>query len=44
LHLYDDRGVDVISTHPNNLKALYKKYNEWILDYDREMIDAIFKR
>ena len=42
LHLYDDRGVDVISTYPNNLKALYKKYNEWILDYDREAIDAIF--
>ena len=41
-HLYDDRGVDIVSTHPNNLKALYKKYNEWILDYDREMIDAIF--
>jgi hypothetical protein len=43
LHLYDDRGMDVISIHPNNLKALYKKYNEWILDYDRERIDAIFK-
>ena len=43
LHLYDDRGMDVISIHPNNLKALYKKYNEWILDYDREEIDSIFK-
>jgi len=43
LHLYDDRGMDVISTHAHNLKALYTKYNEWILDYDREEIDEIFK-
>ena len=43
LHLYDDRGMDIISTHPNNLKGLYKKYNEWILDYDREKIDRIFR-
>jgi len=42
LYLYDDRGMDVISIHTNNLKALYKKYNEWILDYDREEIDEIF--
>jgi len=42
LYLYDDRGMDVISIHANNLKALYKKYNEWILDYDREEIDALF--
>ena len=43
LHLYDDRGMDIISTHPNNLKGLYTKYNEWILDYDRKKIDEIFR-
>jgi hypothetical protein len=44
LHLYDDRGMDVISVHPNKLKSLYKKYNEYILDYDRDRIDVVFNR
>ena len=43
VHLYDDRGMDIISINPDNLKALYKKYNQWILDFDRERIDVIFK-
>ena len=41
-YLYDDRGCDIIASDRNNLRHLYEKYNEWILDYDREEIDKIF--
>lgn len=40
---YDDRGLDVIASNVEVLRPLYEKYNEWILDYDRERIDKIFQ-
>ncbi len=43
LNLYDDRGMDIIATHAESLQDLYHDHNEWILDYDRERIDAVFK-
>ncbi len=43
LNLYDDRGMDVIASDKKALAALYKTHNSWILDYDREKIDAVFK-
>nr|WP_315363603.1 DUF3885 domain-containing protein [Cytobacillus firmus] len=42
-HLYDDRGCDVIASNKEDLRPLYEEYNEWILDYDREQIDQLFK-
>ncbi len=42
LYLYDDRGMDVISNSVNDLRELYTKFNSWILDYDREVIDEVF--
>lgn len=44
LILYDDRGMDIIANNKDNLTAVYKTYNKWILDYDREQIDKIFKQ
>lgn len=41
-HLYDDRGLDIISADCDRLFPIYQKFNEWILDYDREKIDAVF--
>ena len=41
-HLYDDRGLDVISSEKEYLKDVYTKFNDWILDYDRKKIDSIF--
>lgn len=41
-HVYDDRGCDVLSTSSKNIKDMYKKYNHWILDYDRNEIDKVF--
>lgn len=42
-HLYDDRGCDVIASNKENLLPLYEDLNDWILDYDPEEIDHIFK-
>lgn len=42
-HLYDDRGCDVIASKKDDLRSLYEERNSWILDYDREQIDQLFK-
>ncbi|WP_033543870.1 DUF3885 domain-containing protein [Planococcus sp. CAU13] len=42
-HLYDDRGCDIIAADKEDIRFLYERYNDWILDYDREKIDAVFK-
>ncbi len=44
LNLYDDRGMDVIAANKESLVNLYTTYNHWILDYDKDKIDALFKR
>ena len=41
-HLYDDRGCDVIASNKKELRPLYEKFNDWILDYDREQINQLF--
>ncbi|MBM2884544.1 DUF3885 domain-containing protein [Chromobacterium phragmitis] len=40
-HPYDDRGMDIIG-NTAILSGLYRKYNEFLLDYDREAMDASF--
>jgi hypothetical protein len=41
-HYYDDRGLDIVSEKKETISLLYKNYNKWILDYDREKINKIF--
>lgn len=41
-HLYDDRGADLVTDDKEFLRPIYERFNSWILDYDREKIDAIF--
>lgn len=41
-NMYDDRGLDIIASDKEILKSLYEKYNDWVLDYDREKIDKVF--
>lgn len=41
-HVYDDRGCDLLATSPETIRDLYKKYNDWILDFDRLEIDKVF--
>jgi len=42
LHVYDDRGVDVIASDPAQLLGLHAEFEEWLLDYDRERITKLF--
>ncbi|WP_313757253.1 DUF3885 domain-containing protein [Tissierella sp.] len=41
-HLYDDRGLGLVSKDKETLYPFYKKYNSWIMDYDRKRIENIF--
>lgn len=43
LHMYDDRGLDLISADKETLKPIYKKHNDLLLGYDRERIDKQFE-
>jgi len=42
LHLYDDRGLDIVAYDKNTLIPIYQQFNTWILDYDRNKIEKIF--
>lgn len=42
-NLVDDRGLDIIAKDKESLVDIYSKFNSWILEYDREKIDLIFK-
>ena len=43
LNAYDDRGLDIISTEKATLQPIYDKFGDWLLGYDREKMDAVFK-
>lgn len=42
-HLYDDQGADLIADKKETICHIYEDMNYYILDHDRERIDAIFK-
>ncbi|QXH48745.1 DUF3885 domain-containing protein [Pseudomonas xanthosomatis] len=39
---YDDRGMDVVGPGRAALGELYEAHRGWLLDYDREAMDATF--
>jgi len=42
-HIYDDRGCDIWSMDRELLRPIYVNLNDWILDYNRQEMDLIFK-
>lgn len=42
LHVYDDRGMDLVALDPGKLRPVYHMFNEWLLDYNREKMDETF--
>jgi hypothetical protein len=42
LHVYDDRGMDVIAYDAAKLHGLYSDFADWLLDYDRERMAKLF--
>ena len=43
-NMYDHRGLDIMAADIETLRPIYKKFNDWILDYDREQIDRIMDK
>jgi hypothetical protein len=43
-HPYDDRGMDVIGNNLGILRSAYAKLDRYLLDYDREIMQARFDR
>lgn len=43
-NMYDDRGLDIIASDKKVLLPIYNQYEDWILDYDRELIDQRMKK
>ncbi len=42
-HPYDDRGMDIIGNNRVLLGHIYTKFNDWLLDYDRQIMDKSFQ-
>lgn len=42
-HMYDDRGLDIISAEIDSLRSVYKENNHWILNCNKDEIDAKFE-
>ena len=43
VHAYDDRGMDVISLTREPLEEPYSQCGNWLLDYDRSRMAAVFE-
>ena len=42
LHLYDDRGMDVVAVHKAPLEDLFYRYTDWLLEYDIARMTEFF--
>jgi Domain of unknown function (DUF3885) len=38
VHMYDDRGLDMIAASREPLISIYRTFNDWVLGSDRERI------
>jgi hypothetical protein len=36
VHMYDDRGLDILAATREALIPVYRTFNDWVLDPDRE--------
>ena len=44
IHMYDDRGLDVIATGLSTLVPVYERFAGWISDNQRHRIEFRFKQ
>lgn len=42
LHVYDDRGMDVRALTRDAIEPLYRRFDAWLLDYDRPRMTVAF--
>ncbi len=43
MHMYDDRGLDVIATETDVLRPLFENFGEWVLDNQRHRVEIPFR-
>jgi hypothetical protein len=43
MHMYDDRGLDIIATDLSALRPLFENFRDWILDNQRHRVAFRFK-
>jgi hypothetical protein len=41
IHMYDDRGLDMIAASRKALIPIYRTFSDWVLDSDRERIAKV---
>lgn len=41
-HMYDDRGLDIVAHDLEQLRPIYNKFNDWLLEINKEKIDGLF--
>jgi hypothetical protein len=41
---YDDRGMDITARAPGTIEHLYREFDAWLLDYDRDRMSEVFGR
>ena len=41
-HFYDDRGLDIVAEQRETIKGLFDRFNKWVLDYDRPVMNKVF--
>lgn len=44
LHVYDDRGLDIIARNQDDVEDVRSNFDHWILDFDRARIAQAFAR
>lgn len=42
VNAYDDRGMDIIALSPEPIEHLYRRFDTWLLDYDRPRMEEVF--
>lgn len=43
-HMYDDRGADLVAACRETIYPVYVELNDWIVNFDREKMDATFAK
>ncbi len=44
MHMYDDRGLDIIASHIEAIRTLYERFDDWVLDNQRHRVAFRFGR
>ncbi|WP_346837023.1 DUF3885 domain-containing protein [Microbulbifer sp. SAOS-129_SWC] len=42
VHPYDDRGMDIYSTDAKLMQNLFDRFNSYLLDYDRDIMEGVY--